>query len=433
MSNNITKKASDAKKASLRIAALPDNIRKNALIAIAEELQSRKNAIFEANQKDLNKAEEDKLEKPLLKRLAFNEAKLNETVSGLYSLADMPDPLGKVLLSRELDEGLNLYRVSVPIGVTAIIFESRPDALVQISALCLKSANAVLLKGGSEARHTNRILFEIIRNASAECGMPTEWIALMETRDDVANILSLDKYVDLIIPRGSNSFVKHIMDNSNIPVLGHADGICHVFVDESADIEKSIPVCVDAKTQYVAVCNAMETLLVHQNIAEKFLPKLKESMDKKNVRLLGCSQTKKYISIEKASDADWDTEYLDYVLSIKTVNNISEAINHINTHSSGHTDVILTNDMKNADFFISSVDSAGVYVNASSRFADGYVYGFGAEVGISTSKIHARGPVGIEGLMTYKYVLKGNYHYIKPYKSGDKEFTHKDLNSKNLE
>jgi len=424
----IIEKAKKAKTASIQIAAFSADIRKKALLCIAEELINNRQAIFEANRKDLKNAEAAKLDKPLLKRLSFQESKLDDVVSGLHALADMPDPLGKVLMSRELDEGLNLYRISCPIGVTAIIFESRPDALVQISSLCLKSANAVLLKGGSEAKHTNRILFEIIQEASAKCGMPKDWIALMETRDDVANILALDEYIDLIIPRGSNSFVKHIMDNSNIPVLGHADGICHVFVDQSADIDKSIPVCVDAKTQYVAVCNAMETLLVHQNIAEKFLPKLKEEMDKKNVRLLGCSKTRKYINIEKATDADWDTEYLDYVLSVKIVENINEAVEHINTHGSGHTDVILTNNEKNADLFVSLVDSAGVYINASSRFADGFVYGFGAEVGISTSKIHARGPVGIEGLMTYKYVLKGDYHFIEPYKTGEKHFTHKDLN-----
>lgn len=352
---------------------------------------------------------------------------MNEVIEGLRALAKMPDPLGEVLLQRQLDEGLNLHRISCPIGVMAIIFESRPDALVQISSLCLKSANAVLLKGGSEAKHTNKALFEIIQKASHECGMPKDWIALMETRDDVANILVLDDYIDLIIPRGSNSFVKHIMDNSNIPVLGHADGICHVYVDDSADLDKAVPVCVDAKTQYVAVCNAMETLLVNKNVASEFLPKLKSAMLDKNVKLLGCEKTRQIIDIDIAEDADWDTEYLDYILSIKIVDDMDEAIKHINKHGSGHTDVILTNDFAKADKFIALVDSAGVYINASSRFADGFVYGFGAEVGISTSKIHARGPVGIEGLMTYKYVLKGDYHYIEPYKTGKKDFNHKDI------
>ena len=426
MSNSISKKAMQAKQAAIQIAAIPKDVRKDALLNIAKQLETKKDVIFAANNKDLDAAEKNNLEAPLLKRLAFNEKKLSEVTAGLKALAQLPDPLGEVMMSRELDKGLNLYRISCPIGVMAIIFESRPDALVQISSLCLKSANAVLLKGGSEAKHTNRALFEIIQSASAECGMPKEWIALMETRDDVANILSLDNYIDLIIPRGSNSFVKHIMDNSNIPVLGHADGICHVFVDESADIEKSVPVCVDAKTQYVAVCNAMETLLVHKKIADEFLPKLKDGMKIKNVKLLGCANTRKIIDIETAKDADWDTEYLDYILSIKVVESMDEAINHINAHGSGHTDVILTNDKNNADKFISLIDSAGVYVNASSRFADGFVYGFGAEVGISTSKIHARGPVGIDGLMTYKYVLKGDYHYIESYKTGEIKFTHKD-------
>ena len=420
-----------AKKASIKLAAMSSDVRSNALLNIAKELDKNKKAIFAANNQDLQKASDANLDAPLIKRLAFNEKKLSEVITGLYTLSKIPDLIGKTLFSRELDNGLDLYRISCPIGVIAIIFESRPDALVQISSLCLKSANAVILKGGSEAKNTNRILFDIIKKASSDSGLPADWIALMETREDVSNILALDKYIDLIIPRGSNSFVKHIMDNSNIPVLGHADGICHVYVDESANIEKSVPVCIDAKTQYVAVCNAMETLLVHENSAAKFLPVFKNIMEKKNVKLLGCSKTREYINIQPAADADWDTEYLDYVLSVKVVENIDEAIEHINTHGSGHTDVILTESANNADKFISLVDSAGVYINASSRFADGFVYGFGAEVGISTSKIHARGPVGIEGLTTYKYVLKGNYDYIQPYKKGDKEFTHKDTD-KNL-
>ena len=432
MSSEIIKKAQNAKKAAIQVAALSAKMRSDALLKIAQELQANKDAIFAANNMDLEIAEKNNLDKPLLKRLAFNEKKLAEVIEGLHALSRMDDPLGEILMSRQLDKGLDLYRISCPIGLMAIIFESRPDALVQISSLCLKSANAVLLKGGSEAMNTNKALFEVIQNASVSCGMPKDWITLMETRDDVANILALDEYIDLIIPRGSNAFVRHIMDNSNIPVLGHADGICHVYVDKTADIEKSIPVCVDAKTQYVAVCNAVETLLVHQDIATEFLPKLKAAMDDKNVKLLGCSRTRKIIKAEKATDADWDTEYLDYILSIKIVDDINEAIEHINTHGSGHTDVILTNDKKNADLFIALIDSAGVYVNASSRFADGFVYGLGAEVGISTSKIHARGPVGIEGLMTYKYVLKGDYHYILPYKTGEKNFNHKDKHKKSL-
>lgn len=427
MSTLIVKKAELANKAAIKIAAMSADVRKNALINIAEKLEKHKHAIFAANNKDMEAAHEANLDKPLLKRLLFGDKKLEEVIAGLKSLSDMPDPLGEVLLKRQLDEGLNLHRISCPIGVIAIIFESRPDALVQISSLCLKSANAVLLKGGSEAKHTNKALFDIIQKASHENGIPEDWIALMETRDDVANILSLDEYIDLIIPRGSNSFVKHIMDNSNIPVLGHADGICHVYVDDSADLDKALPVCVDAKTQYVAACNAMETLLVNENIVAEFLPKLNSAMENKNVKLLGCDKTRKIIDINTAQDADWDTEYLDYILSIKVVSDMNEAIEHINTHGSGHTDVILTNSSAKADKFVALVDSAGVYINASSRFADGFVYGFGAEVGISTSKIHARGPVGIEGLMTYKYVLKGDYHYIEPYKTGNKDFTHIDI------
>lgn len=432
MSTTIKEKAYLAKKSSVKLAAFEAKTRKDALLNIAKELANKSNLIFKANELDLAKAKEENLSQPLIKRLLFNEAKLQDVIDGLNSLAKMDDPLNEVLLSRELDKNLDLYRISCPIGVIAIIFESRPDALVQISSLCLKSSNAVLLKGGTEALNTNRALYNIIKDASVATGLPADWITLMETRDDVANILALDEYIDLIIPRGSNSFVKHIMDNSNIPVMGHADGICHVFVDESADIEKSIVVCVDAKTQYVAVCNAMETLLVHQNIASKFLPLLKDAMDSKNVKLLGCDKTREYIDIEKASTSDWDSEYLDYILSIKIVDTIDEAIDHINSHGSSHTDVILTNKKKNADIFISHIDSASVFVNCSSRFADGFVYGFGAEVGISTSKIHARGPVGIDGLLTYKYVLKGDYHNIQDYKTGKKSFTHKTTNKKTL-
>ncbi|MBN2880278.1 MAG: glutamate-5-semialdehyde dehydrogenase [Clostridia bacterium] len=432
MDKKILEKASGAKKAAIKVAALSADIRKKALLAIAQALNTQKDKIFAANEADIKAAEAANLDKPLLKRLLFNDSKLSEVIAGLEALAKMEDLLGKVQMSTELDVGLDLYRISCPIGVIAIIFESRPDALVQISSLCLKSANAVLLKGGSEAKNTNRILVEIIRDASTASGLPEGWISLMETRDDVSEMLSLDKYIDLIIPRGSNSFVKYIMDNSNIPVLGHADGICHVFVDESADIDKAIPVCVDAKTQYVAVCNAMETLLVHEKIAGEFLPLLKSAMDQKNVRLLGCCETRKYIQIDEAKDADWDTEYLDYILSIKVVKGLDEAVEHINTHGSGHTDVILTENKESADMFVSLVDSAGVYINASSRFADGFVYGFGAEVGISTSKIHARGPVGIEGLLTYKYVLKGDYNYIEPYKTGEKKFTHKKTDKKEM-
>lgn len=309
-----------------------------------------------------------------------------------------------------------------------MIFESRPDALVQIATLCLKSGNGVILKGGHEAANTNRILADIIHRASVEAGLPEGWIALAESREDVAAMLELEDSIDLLIPRGSNSFVKYIMKNTSIPVMGHADGICHLFVDADADIPMAVDITDDAKTQYVAVCNAVETLLVDSRIAESFLPELKKRMDEKNVELRGCERTGRIIEVEAASEEDWSTEYLDYILSVKVVDSEDEAIDHINTYGSGHTDGIITSDRGKASRFMDLVDSADVLWNCSTRFADGFRYGLGAEVGISTNKIHARGPVGLEGLVIYKWRLIGNGHRVADY-SGDnpRKYTHKQL------
>jgi glutamate-5-semialdehyde dehydrogenase len=335
-----------------------------------------------------------------------------------------------------MDKGLELYKVSCPIGVIGIIFESRPDALVQISTLCLKSGNACLLKGGAEAANTNKILFEIIRDSSVKAGIPENWIQLLQTRADVQEILKLDKFIDLIIPRGSNQFVRYIMDNTNIPVLGHAEGICHVYVDAKANIDTAVRITVDSKTQYAAVCNAVETLLVHKDIAKKFLPAVKTALEAKGVdstgspqvELRGCEKTRKIINIKRATEKDWSTEYLAEILSIKVVNSIDEAIEHINIYGSHHTDAIVTKNKKAAADFLEFVDSANVFVNASTRFADGYRYGLGAEVGISTNKIHARGPVGLEGLVIYKWKLIGSGQIVADYSGPDaKRFTHKKL------
>ena len=322
---------------------------------------------------------------------------------------------------------MELYKISCPIGVIGVIFESRPDALVQISTLCLKSGNTVLLKGGSEAIETNRILAKIIYEAANQAGVPSGWIHLLETREDVNNMLALDKWIDLIIPRGSNDFVRYIMDHSKIPVLGHSDGICHCYVDKDADINMAVDVVNDSKTQYVAVCNATETLLVHSDIAASFLPKLKKKTDQKNVILKGCEKTRKIIDVQAVSVDDWKTEHLDYILSVKVVDSLDEAINHINTFGSGHTDTIITSDQSAAERFMDMVDSANVFWNCSTRFSDGFRYGFGAEVGISTNKIHARGPVGLEGLLIYKYKLKGDGHIVSDYAGRKREFTHRPL------
>lgn len=424
---DIIQAAKDAKKAAIELSALSAEQKNNALSFIAESIVLNKNEIFEKNEIDLKRSENENLPEPLLKRLKFDERKLSETVEGIRSLIGLSDPIGKTLLATELDNGLELYKISCPIGVIGVIFESRPDALVQISTLCLKSGNTVLLKGGSEAIETNRILAKIIYEAANQAGVPSGWIHLLETREDVNNMLALDKWIDLIIPRGSNDFVRYIMDHSKIPVLGHSDGICHCYVDKDADINMAVDVVNDSKTQYVAVCNATETLLVHSDIAASFLPKLKKKTDQKNVILKGCEKTRKIIDVQAVSVDDWKTEHLDYILSVKVVDSLDEAINHINTFGSGHTDTIITSDQSAAERFMDMVDSANVFWNCSTRFSDGFRYGFGAEVGISTNKIHARGPVGLEGLLIYKYKLKGDGHIVSDYAGRKREFTHRPL------
>lgn len=415
------------REASIQLAGADTALKNRALAGIAEALTSRKDEIIRANQEDLRRSEMENLPAPLLKRLTFNEAKIADVVDGIHSLAELEDPVGKTLLSTELDEGLELYKVTCPIGVIGVIFESRPDALVQISTLCLKSGNGVLLKGGSEARETNRILAEVIVEASKEAGLPADWLALLETREDVGEMLKMDEYIDLIIPRGSNEFVRYIMDNSRIQVMGHADGICHCYVDADADLPMAVRIVVDSKTQYVAVCNATETLLVDEKIAPAFLPELQKAFEDKRVELVGCEKTRAIIPVAPASEDDWITEYLDYKLSIRVVGGLDEAIDHINKYGSGHTDSIITRDKDRAARFMDYVDSGNVFWNCSTRFSDGFRYGFGAEVGISTGKIHSRGPVGLDGLVIYKYKVIGNGHIVEDYANRTRSFTHKNL------
>ena len=417
-----------SREAALMLAASDIDLRNKALLAMANVLNARKDEIFSANEADVVYATADDLSVPLLKRLAFREEKLAAVTEGLEALAALPDPIGQTTYARELTEGLKLYRVACPIGVIGVIFESRPDALVQIASLALKSGNAVLLKGGREALRTNQVLCDCLREAAAEVGLPADFAQLLTTRDDVAAMLKEDDLIDLIIPRGSNAFVRYIMDNSRIPVLGHADGICHVYVDKAADVSMAVSISVDSKAQNVSVCNAMETLLVHKDIAADFLPKLLPAMQAKNVRLLGDEAVQAIIPVEPATEEDWATEYLDYTLSIRVVGDLTAAIEHINRYGSGHTDCIVTEDMSAAQTFMTRVDSAGVYHNVSTRFADGFVYGFGAEVGIATGKIHARGPMGLEGLTTYKYKLLGSGQLMAEMKSGARKYTHTLLN-----
>jgi glutamate-5-semialdehyde dehydrogenase len=312
--------------------------------------------------------------------------------------------------------------------VIGVIFESRPDALIQISCLSLKSGNAVLLKGGREATETNRILADIIDRAGVAAGIPPGWLGLLETRADVAEMLHLDQFIDLIIPRGSNAFVKHIMDNTSIPVMGHADGICHVYVDREADAEMAERIVVDSKTQYVAVCNAAETLLVHRDIADGFLPRVRAALEAKGVEIRGCERTTAIIDVKPAADEDWRTEYLDYVLAVKIVDRFEDAVDHINAFGSGHTDVIVSNDRERGLRFMKAVDSADVFLNCSSRFSDGFRYGLGAEVGISTNKTHARGPVGLEGLVIYQWRMIGTGQIVADYAGPSaRGFTHRNI------
>lgn len=416
-----------SRQAAWVLAATDANARSAALLAMADALEKHKAAIFAANEQDVEDAKRDALAAPLLGRLRFGEEKLRQVTEGLHALAKLPDPIGQTTLCREITPGLKLYRVTCPIGVIGVIFESRPDALVQIASLALKSGNAVLLKGGREALRTNRALCDALREAAEASGLPADFAQLMESREDVAAMLKEDALIDLIIPRGSNAFVRYIMDNSRIPVLGHADGICHVYVDKAADLPMAVKIAVDSKAQNVAVCNAMETLLVHADVAENYLPPLAEAMREAGVHLKGDAQTRAIIPCEAATEEDWSTEYLDYILSIRVVDSLDAAIDHINRYGSHHTDCIVTQDDQAAAAFLTRVDSAGVYRNVSTRFADGFVYGFGAEVGIATGKIHARGPMGPEGLTTYKYKLLGNGQLMAEMKRGERAYTHRLL------
>ena len=428
MNMQVFEAARAAKEASYQLAALSAEQRNKALRGIQQALRAHADHIFSENRLDLDAARAEQLAAPLLKRLKFDESKLRDVLSGLDSLLSLPDPLGHTQLARELTPGLNLYRITCPIGVIGVIFESRPDALVQIASLCVKSGNAVLLKGGREALRTNRALFAALTGGTGGI-LPDGWATLLETREDVNDMLSQEGQIDLIIPRGSNAFVKYIMDHTAIPVMGHAEGLCHTYVDAAADVDMAVKVTVDAKTQALAVCNATETLLVHRAIAGRFLPPCAAALEAKGVEIRGDDAVRAIIPCRPATDADWVAEYLDAILSIKIVDSVEEAIAHINRYGSHHTDAIITCDPQAQARFLAGVDSAGVYVNCSTRFADGFRYGFGAEVGIATGKLHARGPVGLEGLCTYKYHLIGSGQTVEDTVTGAIQYTHRDLDA----
>ena len=419
--------AAQMKLESPAMAASSAEQRNDALVRIKEALVANSEKIFSANAEDLAAAERNGIAPAIVKRLRFDDHKLADVCAGIDGLVGLPDPVGRVLLRRELDEGLTLVRQSCPIGVIGVIFEARPDALVQISSLCIKSGNCAILKGGSETLHTNKALFQVIHAAAVDAGLPEGCLYQVEAREDIALLLDCFGLVDLLIPRGSNSFVRYIMDNTKIPVMGHADGICHIYVDEDADVEKSVGVVVDAKVQYTAACNAVETLLVHRGIAPTFLPALARALEAEGVTIRGTDEVRAIVPCEPATESDWSTEYLALTISVKLVDSVDEAISHINRYGSHHTDAIMTENDATADHFMQLVDSAGVYQNCSTRFADGFRYGFGAEVGISTSKLHARGPVGLDGLVTYKYKLYGHGQIVGDYASGRSQFHFRDL------
>ena len=403
--------AKSAKSAFLKTMNLSLETKNKALENITQILLKRKEEILKANEIDLGNAKKLDISKAMFDRLKLDENKIQGLIKGLNDLIKLDNPVNNVIWQKELDEGLVLKKVSVPIGVIGVIFEARPDCYIQIASLLIKSGNTGVLKGGSEAVNTNKIMAEVVNEALSKLPeFPTNVINLIYDRDDVKRMLSLDNYIDLIIPRGSNKLVQYIKENTSIAVLGHSSGICHIFVDESADEENTARIIIDAKTQYPSACNAVETLLIHRNY--QHINKLKETLKKAEIKLV-------------ENPESYEIEYGDKILNIKLVENVDEAIGHINNFGSGHTDSILSQNQENIEKFMNFVDSSSVYSNCSTRFADGFRYGFGAEVGISTNKTHARGPVGLEGLTIYKYKLYGNNDIVAPYAKGEKSFKHK--------
>lgn len=417
------------------LAQLSSERRNEVLMAAAKAIEEGSGKILEANQRDCRAAEPavagGSMSSAMLTRLRVTERGIGEMAARVREVARLADPLGRRLAATELDDGLLLYKDSCPLGVISVVFESRPDVVPQVASLALKSGNALILKGGSEAAESNEALVSIWRECLGKFpAVPMDSVSLLQTRADLRELLSLDRDVDLIIPRGSNELVQFVAKNSRIPVLGHGQGICHVYVDRAADIQKALDVAYDAKVQYPAACNAAETLLVHEAIASEFLPPMVSKLKKAGVEIRGCPKTAALVQNEEiipATENDWTTEYSDLILSVKIVADVEEAIDHINCYGSRHTEAIITEDHEAAGRFMNEVDAAGVYQNASTRFADGSRYGFGSELGISTSKLHTRGPMGLEGLTTYKYKLYGDGHTVAEYSKGEKQFKHRPL------
>ena len=404
-----------AHKAFWKLSSFDKKVKNEILNEVIKNIEHSKNLIFEANNKDLEDAkallETKEINQSTYNRLKLDENKMRDMVAGIKDIINLEDPTSKVYFRKELDEGLILEKIATPIGVIGVIFEARPDVILQISSLAIKSGNAVILKGGKESYHTNKILFEIVDSALDKFDFKGT-VNLLYSREEVKEMLECDKYIDLIIPRGSNSLVQYIQQNTKIPVLGHASGICHMYISEFADFEIAKKTTIDAKIQYPSACNATETVLVNKNF--KLVEEFKKALIEAGIKIV-------------ENPTRWDIEYGEKTLSFKLVNSLDEAISHINSFGSHHTDSIITNDNNEAEYFLRNVDSADVFHNVSTRFSDGFRFGFGAEVGISTNKTHARGPVGLEGLTIYKYVLRGSGQIVDDYSKGIKKFTHKTL------
>ena len=425
--NELLDKADKLRLASIKTSQTNNNERIKALNLMADYLEKDSKEILEANIEDYKKAQNKGISKALLSRLKLSKEKLYLGIEGVRKVGDLSDPTGQIQIKKELYKGLILERRTVPIGVLGVIFESRPDAVIQISSLAIRSGNGVMLKGGSEANFTNYAIVSALKKGLEESGFDQNAICLLTSRKDSMAMLNLEKYINLIIPRGSNELVKFIQENTRIPVLGHADGICHLYIDNQANLDMAVKVSLDSKIQYPAACNAVETILINKDIAQDFLKKAIPIFNSNDVKLIGDKKSVELgIDIE-AKFEDWQTEYLDLILSIKIVDDLEEAIAHIQKFSSKHTDGIITENIINANKFMNEVDSAGVFHNCSTRFADGFRYGFGAEVGISTQALPPRGPVGLEGLVTYKYFLKGEGNIVEDFSSGKSIYTHKDL------
>jgi len=405
-----------ARAAFYQTSVLPADVRNRALESLARLIEERQEYLLAENQRDLER-ERDQLPESLYRRLVLDGPKLRGLVLGIRDVAGYPDPVGRMLSRTRLDDGLVLDKITAPIGVIVIVFESRPDVIPQILSLILKTGNVVVLKGGREALHSNRAFMVLVRELNRVVPeLPGAWAELLETREDFAELLRYPEYVDLVIPRGSNQMVRSIMDSTKIPVLGHAEGVCHLYVHSEADLVKAVRLAADSKAQYPAVCNAMETLLVDREIAGDFLLAFAAESERRGIRLRGCPRTCQILpGIEAATEADWGAEFGDLRLAVRVVDSMEDAVLHINTYGSHHTDGIVTEDAAVREKFLQDVDSATVVANASTRFADGYRFGLGAEVGISTLKTHARGPVGVEGLIIYKYVLRGEGNIVADY------------------